>query len=154
MSFVAEGSTRVALISGHLLERGEDHNILDKPIPSTTPCWTCRRSRVVCDKASPTCAKCRQLGRPCLGYKKPLVWNKGVASRGKLMGKSFNDLDPQNMTVSSAAPESPISQLLEVCISSTLGSQKLADPIFQGFDTNTRYYLDYCKLICCIPVVF
>lgn len=37
----------------------------------------------------PGCAKCARTQLDCLGYKKPLVWNKGVASRGKMMGKTF-----------------------------------------------------------------
>lgn len=37
----------------------------------------------------PGCAKCARTQLECLGYKKPLVWNKGVASRGKMMGKNF-----------------------------------------------------------------
>lgn len=37
----------------------------------------------------PGCAKCARTQLECLGYKKPLVWNKGVASRGKMMGKTF-----------------------------------------------------------------
>ncbi|KAG0637127.1 hypothetical protein HOY80DRAFT_924824 [Tuber brumale] len=53
-------------------------------------CYTCRRRRVRCDRALPHCEKCaNRRGLDCLGYKKPLVWNKGVASRGKMMGKTF-----------------------------------------------------------------
>ncbi|KAG0127342.1 hypothetical protein HOY82DRAFT_523532 [Tuber indicum] len=53
-------------------------------------CYTCRRRRVRCDRALPHCEKCtNRHGLDCLGYKKPLVWNKGVASRGKMMGKTF-----------------------------------------------------------------
>jgi hypothetical protein len=59
---------------------------------SETPCWTCRRRRVQCDRVLPTCLKCKKAGKECLGYKKPLVWNKGVASRGRLMGKTFDEV--------------------------------------------------------------
>lgn len=58
----------------------------------TKGCYTCRRRRIICDNALPTCQKCRDAGKECLGYQKPLVWVKGgVASRGKMMGRSFND---------------------------------------------------------------
>ncbi|RPB11539.1 hypothetical protein P167DRAFT_524345 [Morchella conica CCBAS932] len=64
--------------------------------PTTAPtalspvdCYTCRRRRVRCDRVLPGCAKCARTQLDCLGYKKPLVWNKGVASRGKMMGKTF-----------------------------------------------------------------
>lgn len=59
----------------------------------TKGCYTCRRRRVVCDNGLPTCRKCRAAGKECLGYQKPLVWVKGgVASRGKMMGLSFDDV--------------------------------------------------------------
>lgn len=58
---------------------------------SETPCWTCRRRRVQCDGVLPTCRKCHKAGKECLGYKRPLVWNTGVASRGKMMGKTFQE---------------------------------------------------------------
>jgi len=56
---------------------------------SNIDCYTCRRRRVKCDRQLPLCAKCERTKLECLGYKKPLVWNKGVASRGKMMGKTF-----------------------------------------------------------------
>ncbi|KAL5340099.1 fungal-specific transcription factor domain-containing protein [Aspergillus crustosus] len=55
-------------------------------------CYTCRRRRIICDNGLPTCRKCRDAGKECLGYQKPLVWVKGgVASRGKMMGRSFGE---------------------------------------------------------------
>lgn len=59
---------------------------------SDTPCYTCRRRRVICDRALPTCRKCHLAGRQCLGYKKPLTWVRGLASRGKMMGLTFDDV--------------------------------------------------------------
>ncbi|CAG7956613.1 hypothetical protein PENNAL_c0021G08718 [Penicillium nalgiovense] len=60
----------------------------------TKGCYTCRRRRIICDNGQPTCRKCRDAGKECLGYQKPLVWVKGgVASRGKMMGRSFDDLE-------------------------------------------------------------
>lgn len=57
---------------------------------AATPCWTCKRRRLKCDNHLPSCRKCKNAGRKCLGYDaRPLVWNKGVASRGKMMGKTF-----------------------------------------------------------------
>lgn len=62
------------------------------PKISSTPCYTCRRRRVLCDKSLPTCQKCHTAQKTCLGYKKPLTWVQGVASRGKMMGLTFNDV--------------------------------------------------------------
>ncbi|KXG48824.1 Protein of unknown function DUF3468 [Penicillium griseofulvum] len=60
----------------------------------TKGCYTCRRRRIICDNGQPTCRKCRDAGKECLGYQKPLVWVKGgVASRGKMMGRSFDDVE-------------------------------------------------------------
>ncbi|KAJ6004907.1 Protein of unknown function DUF3468 [Penicillium herquei] len=59
----------------------------------TKGCYTCRRRRIICDNGQPTCRKCRDAGKECLGYQKPLVWVKGgVASRGKMMGRSFDEM--------------------------------------------------------------
>jgi hypothetical protein len=55
-------------------------------------CYTCRRRRIKCDNGLPSCQKCQKTGRECLGYQKPLVWVKGVASRGKMMGLNFDDV--------------------------------------------------------------
>lgn len=55
----------------------------------TEPCHTCRRYRVKCDRSVPFCQKCLHTGRECLGYQKKLIrWNQGIASRGKLMGRT------------------------------------------------------------------
>ncbi|KAI9374274.1 fungal-specific transcription factor domain-containing protein [Aspergillus egyptiacus] len=60
-------------------------------------CYTCRRRRIICDNGLPTCRKCRNAGKECLGYQKPLVWVKGgVASRGKMMGRSFGEAKKTN----------------------------------------------------------
>ena len=82
----------------------------------TKGCYTCRRRRIVCDNGQPTCRKCRDAGKECLGYQKPLVWVKGgVASRGKMMGRSFDDMNklasgPRNQPPGQARP-APISRL-------------------------------------------
>ncbi|OJD17437.1 hypothetical protein AJ78_02462 [Emergomyces pasteurianus Ep9510] len=59
---------------------------------SSSPCYTCRRRRVICDRLLPTCRKCDSAQKACLGYKKPLTWVQGVASRGKMMGLTFDDV--------------------------------------------------------------
>ncbi|PTU16810.1 hypothetical protein P175DRAFT_0536556, partial [Aspergillus ochraceoroseus IBT 24754] len=77
----------------------------------TKGCYTCRRRRIICDNALPTCRKCRGAGKECLGYQKPLVWVKGgVASRGKMIGLSFDDVQKDtetqdNLSTSANFPE-------------------------------------------------
>lgn len=79
----------------------------------TKGCYTCRRRRIICDNGQPTCRKCHDAGKECLGYQKPLVWVKGgVASRGKMMGRSFDDVkkptDDSERQAPAAAPTSPV----------------------------------------------
>ncbi|KAJ5103480.1 hypothetical protein N7532_004009 [Penicillium argentinense] len=71
----------------------------------TKGCYTCRRRRIICDNGQPTCRKCRDAGKECLGYQKPLVWVKGgVASRGKMMGRSFDDVNKADDNTKSQNP--------------------------------------------------
>lgn len=74
----------------------------------TKGCYTCRRRRIICDNGQPTCRKCRDAGKECLGYQKPLVWVKGgVASRGKMMGRSFDDMNKSGGDTKSSPPFEP-----------------------------------------------
>ncbi|KAF5638128.1 Zn(2)-Cys(6) zinc finger domain protein [Fusarium sp. NRRL 52700] len=51
-------------------------------------CKTCVRRRIKCDRSVPSCLKCCSRGLECPGYGVFLRWDQGVASRGKLTGKS------------------------------------------------------------------
>ncbi len=55
-------------------------------------CHNCRRERRKCDRNVPSCLKCIQRGRECLGYQGLFRWGQGMASRGKLRGISFDNL--------------------------------------------------------------
>lgn len=57
----------------------------------TKACHNCRRRRWKCDRGLPVCQKCLSAGSECLGYGKLFVWNEGVASRGKMMGKTYQE---------------------------------------------------------------
>ncbi|KAF1941778.1 hypothetical protein EJ02DRAFT_192097 [Clathrospora elynae] len=57
----------------------------------TKACHNCRKRRWRCDRSLPSCQKCSSAGTECLGYGKLFVWNRGVASRGKMMGKGYED---------------------------------------------------------------
>lgn len=87
----------------------------------TKGCYTCRRRRIICDNGKPTCRKCRDAGKECLGYQKPLVWVKGgVASRGKMMGRSFDDVKSAgkpNIKSSVEAKPEPTSEFASISIS-------------------------------------
>jgi Fungal specific transcription factor domain/Fungal Zn(2)-Cys(6) binuclear cluster domain len=55
------------------------------------PCHNCRRQRLKCDQSHPQCHRCIRTAQECLGYGKLFRWNKGVASRGKMMGMTFEN---------------------------------------------------------------
>jgi len=55
----------------------------------STDCRVCNRRRIKCDRRVPTCSKCEKRGLTCSGYGVLLKWDQGVASRGKLKGRSI-----------------------------------------------------------------
>jgi hypothetical protein len=68
-------------------------------------CQVCNRRRIKCDRRAPTCAKCEKRGLTCSGYGVLLKWDQGVASRGKLKGKS--------LPIKSADITLPVSRFIE-----------------------------------------
>lgn len=151
---------------------------------SAVDCYTCRRRRVKCDRALPHCAKCERTKLDCLGYKKPLVWNKGVASRGKMMGKTFPapaapgpaPAVPTVRTLSSPAAHGHqnahrplgVSQQSQLVRPSQLAPQppsppavqvRLPRPVasgnpFEHLDAESRSYMAYCASPMCPLRVF
>lgn len=72
-------------------------------------CWNCRRNRLKCDGTLPHCQKCAQRGAECPGYaSKPLRWVSGVASRGQMMGRTYESKSPPPQ----ASNKRPRSQLV------------------------------------------
>lgn len=52
-------------------------------------CGKCQVRRVKCDRSLPGCRKCGKRSLQCPGYGTKVKWVQGVASRGKLRGKSI-----------------------------------------------------------------
>lgn len=52
-------------------------------------CFTCRKRKTPCDRRRPYCQQCLDIGKECTGYRTTLTWGVGVASRGKLRGKTL-----------------------------------------------------------------
>src|SRR5690242_4315446 len=73
----------------------------------TKACHNCRRRRWKCDRSSPVCHKCLSSGTECLGYGKLFVWNRGVASRGKMMGKSYEERAQQSLKEEAKPHDAP-----------------------------------------------
>lgn len=125
--------------------------------PPMKKCWPCRRRRLKCDGTVPRCEKCRDNGVECT-YTKPLTWVNGVASRGRMMGCTFDELyaarddssSQRNLTRRPA--NTPALRLLPNVpgdISAADGpapvSRALTDPIFQDLGYNERFLVDYCE---------
>ncbi|KAH9993468.1 fungal-specific transcription factor domain-containing protein [Xylariaceae sp. FL0662B] len=114
----------------------------EQPSFSSKACWTCRKKRVKCDGCLPTCFKCRLTGRECLGYSqnKPLVWAGGIASRGKMMGRSFgNQGTPSSAELQLSSSVPPVITVI-------------SDPVLQDLTPQLRQYLFYyihrCSVEC------
>lgn len=56
---------------------------------ATEDCFTCRKRNTQCDRRRPYCQQCLDIGKECSGYRTTLTWGVGVASRGKLRGKTL-----------------------------------------------------------------
>jgi hypothetical protein len=129
----------------------EQFQILSEP--PTKACHNCRRSRRRCDRSIPTCTKCQLAGQDCLGYGKLLSWTNSVASRGKMMGKTFSTTaDWENQHVDPDLYNSSLTKssktLFSDDVSSLSAAQDLRDPIHQGLSRTSRFYLSYCKYPC------
>lgn len=55
-----------------------------------SPCYTCRRRHIECDRSRMPCAKCEKAGLEC-SEKRPIRWVKGMSIRGKMRGLSVED---------------------------------------------------------------
>lgn len=144
-------------------------SVQDAEEAPTKPCHNCRRRRLKCDRSTPTCQKCAKTGQECLGYGKLFLWNQGVASRGKMMGKSYPAQAPPSPRRSGcAAPADSgtgsrqhdwrASQVVARRSSShavSAGSgisplqPSLVDPLFQDLGPSSRLYLSHCKISQC-----
>ncbi|KAL3441851.1 fungal-specific transcription factor domain-containing protein [Aspergillus insuetus] len=99
------------------------------------PCHNCRRRRLKCDRSLPACTKCAQTGQECLGYGKLFLWNRGVASRGRMMGKTFPI--PQCETQYTLAGR----RGLEYTAAPSHLHAPLLDPVFGDINYTWRQYL-------------
>ncbi|KAF1962288.1 hypothetical protein CC80DRAFT_462308 [Byssothecium circinans] len=127
----------------------------------TKACHNCRKRRWKCDRSLPVCQKCLSSGAECLGYGKLFVWNKGVASRGKMMGKSFEERLAKNHTPEEPKSEKAIMFVPEASdVLGTVGqtqqeavSWPLIDPLVQDLDSHSRYYIHHFATQLCEDLV-
>ncbi|WYZ41162.1 hypothetical protein EsH8_V_000057 [Colletotrichum jinshuiense] len=150
-------------------------DVLNAP---TKPCHNCRRRRLRCDRSYPHCHKCTTGGQECLGYGKLFRWTEGVASRGKLAGRTTITFSadtasttPSQASAAAADPASasdpqdpppPAEDDSTALVVSTVrpagfGTQSapwtLVDPLFQGVEHHYRHYLSYFTTRVCRDLV-
>jgi hypothetical protein len=123
------------------------------------PCHNCRRNRRRCDRSVPSCSKCHTTGQECLGYGKLLLWTDSVASRGKMMGKTFAiDTTPEtkpmvthpqssDLTTSSKLTLPNIHQTVLLLDSISSWCSQPDDTAFQNLSRSSDFYLSYCKFL-------
>ncbi|KAL2816007.1 fungal-specific transcription factor domain-containing protein [Aspergillus cavernicola] len=104
--------------------------------PAEKACHNCRRRRLKCDRTLQSCHKCARTGQECLGYGKLFLWNNGVASRGKMMGKSY--AAPASQTHGKVIPNTGYPALSV--------HPPLLDPLLQSLDKPSRGYLYHFAL--------
>ncbi|KIW01108.1 uncharacterized protein PV09_07396 [Verruconis gallopava] len=128
-------------------------------------CHNCRRGRRRCDRSIPTCIKCHSTGQVCLGYGSILHWTNSIASRGKMMGKSFavmmpsgsrldNPRDCSTSPVIASAFMSPRDDGSPASSDSASSwCLELNDPVFHDLSQTYRFYLSYYDRQVCKDLV-
>lgn len=131
----------------------------------TKACHNCRKRRWRCDRSLPSCQKCLSSGADCLGYGKLFKWNSGVASRGKMMGKSYDESEntrkeaknhdaPPALQVHHEATDA-LTRLGHDFADAQTVPWALADPLVNDLDPHTRYYMHhFATQLCDVFVVY
>ncbi|CRK28091.1 hypothetical protein BN1708_004529 [Verticillium longisporum] len=125
-------------------------------------CHNCRRSRLRCYRYLPRCLKRTKAGHTCLGYGTLLRWEKGMASRGKMVGVTSDSmLKIQKATTTSSlpAPSPAILSTEQAPLASSHSNsprslpRSLEDPSAQDLDFRSRTHLDYFARVVCKDLV-
>ncbi|KAL4805354.1 fungal-specific transcription factor domain-containing protein [Aspergillus unguis] len=112
-------------------------------------CYTCRRRRIQCDRSSTPCQKCQKAGLECVD-KRPVRWVQGVAIRGGMRGRSYDNSSVSLMPVeqfparsASVARTPEVKPSMEVAkIAPAMSSIPLSISD-TTLDSSARYYLEY-----------
>ncbi|KAF2867580.1 fungal-specific transcription factor domain-containing protein [Massariosphaeria phaeospora] len=148
----------------------------------TRACHNCRKRRWKCDKSLPVCHKCLSAGTECLGYGKLFVWNHGVASRGKMMGKSFSEVTSMPVSKKEGQAQCDVVRDGSKAVQKRVGEPEnvdkelddtpqdtidpprpeaqpltlhrpLTDPLLKDLTPNSRYYLFHFATQLCADMV-
>lgn len=116
---------------------------------ASRPCWTCRQRRVVCDTRLPHCVKCSKSGRECLGYgdKKPVIWVTGMASRGKMAGRTtFAPNSNSGSNSNSSAKAVAVASAAAPAAPANFGNSLMVKgPMLEPRDEPDMRHLEYCE---------
>lgn len=109
-------------------------------------CRTCNRRRIRCDRTLPSCRKCFSKGLSCPGYKTPLKWVCGSASKG-LNRRSFDDISFAALKASDATKKHlsgpndvQLSTSYVACLSSPQWSMTALPPALQSASLRRLWY--------------
>ncbi|KAL4861419.1 hypothetical protein BDV12DRAFT_67069 [Aspergillus spectabilis] len=135
-------------------------------------CYTCRRRHIQCDRSQTPCLKCQKAGLKCLD-KRPIRWVQGVAIRGGMRGRSYQDDSVSSSPVEqvdtrSTIPVKPPKQerappsgaRLAVDLVPTYSAissvpVSIKDSALSGLDSTAHYYLSYYNdRICELFIVY
>ena len=119
--------------------------------PGLQPCHNCRRKQLKCDRSIPQCLKCTQRGQECLGYQCLFRWEQGVASRGRMAGKTFDDMKEKIKSNKSSSCRVTLASFLTQQrppgdSKASLQGYTVTDPIVRDLSYISRRYLSYCML--------
>ncbi|KAL4786479.1 fungal-specific transcription factor domain-containing protein [Aspergillus varians] len=135
------------------------------------PCYTCRRRHIQCDRSQTPCLKCQKAGLQCLD-KRPIRWVQGVAIRGNMRGRSYQNSSVSSSPVGEVVTRSTLSVelpehlrrlpsmqlLVDLAPTSSVSSNippSMNDGAISGLDATARYYLDYYNdRICQLFIVY
>ncbi|KAL4930333.1 Zn(II)2Cys6 transcription factor [Aspergillus undulatus] len=137
------------------------------------PCYTCRRRHIQCDRSQTPCLKCQKAGLECLD-KRPVRWVQGVAIRGTMRGRSYQNTlvasrpvgELKMHSISTAETPSPSAsngdpstdlQLVSAPPTPSIPSipPSVDDRALYQLDESSQYYLDYYnQRICQLFIVY
>ncbi|KAL4952935.1 fungal-specific transcription factor domain-containing protein [Aspergillus filifer] len=121
------------------------------------PCYTCRRRHIQCDQTQTPCLKCQKAGLECHG-ERPVRWVQGVAVRGNMRGRSYQNDSVCKKPVMSIQSR-PVSRVDPSSVRNALTPPRIplsmTDWTLSQLDQSSRYYLDYYNnQICQLFIVY
>lgn len=121
--------------------------------PQSRPeaCHNYHRRRLKYGRSLPQYLKCLQECQKCLGYQRLFRWERGVASRGKIVGMTFEEMTEGRARHGNSRPYLPSpaslsSQQFSPGNTEVSPLRSLTDPLVQDVNHASRKYVSYSEL--------